>query len=43
MAQKTDPGVKMGNFKNELFNDANVNVLKGLFEAQQVKLKGRVA
>ena len=43
MAQKTDPAVKMGFYKDGGFNNAKVNVLEGHFEGQQVKFQGQIA
>ena len=43
MAQKTDPGVKMGVFKDGKFSYAKVNVLEGHFEGQQFKFQGQIA
>ena len=43
MAQKTDLGIKMGCFKDVELNRANVDVLKGHFEGQQVKFQGPIA
>ena len=42
MAQKTDLGDKMVVFKDDGFNGAKTDILKGNFKGQKVRFQGRI-